>query len=241
MRKKIATLTNKTHRIRWRSNEPSRMETFSDAVMAFALTLIIVSIEVPKSFDELTETMKGTVSFAVCFALLFQIWNNQNIFFRHYGLKDAYTNTLNAFLLFVVLIYAYPLKFLSMLMFASEDGTYVKNGHRYAMIKDEQVQSLMLIYGAGFFVIYLLFYLMYRNAQKQANELELSKEELFETITVTNINLICMIICIVGMLLAFVLPKYAGPTGFIYCLIPLAYTFWYSYRGGKQRKLFATA
>jgi uncharacterized membrane protein len=88
IRKKAFAL--KKNAIRWRSNEPTRLETFSDAVFAFAVTLIIVSLEVPKSFDELFETMKGFVSFGVCFALLFLIWNNQNIFFRRYGMVDAY-------------------------------------------------------------------------------------------------------------------------------------------------------
>ncbi|WP_139112974.1 TMEM175 family protein [Mucilaginibacter sp. PPCGB 2223] len=40
--------TKHHERIKWRSHEPSRLETFSDAVFAFALTLIIVSVEVPK-------------------------------------------------------------------------------------------------------------------------------------------------------------------------------------------------
>jgi len=82
IRQKAAKLSRGSSNIVWRSHEPSRLETFSDAVFAFALTLIIVSVEVPKSFDDLLETMKGTVSFAVCFAALFQIWNSQNIFFQ---------------------------------------------------------------------------------------------------------------------------------------------------------------
>src|ERR1700733_16327564 len=112
MRAKAAKLTRSKKIIEWRSHEPSRLETFSDAVFAFAVTLIIVSLEVPKSFDELFETMKGFVSFGVCFALLFLIWNNQNIFFRRYGMVDAYITFLNGVLLFLVLIYTYPLKFL---------------------------------------------------------------------------------------------------------------------------------
>ncbi|HZX59792.1 MAG TPA: TMEM175 family protein, partial [Mucilaginibacter sp.] len=92
-RKKAASLKKNT--IRWRSHEPTRLETFSDAVFAFAVTLIIVSLEVPKSFDELFETMKGFVAFGCCFAILFLIWNSQNIFFRRFGIVDGYTTALN--------------------------------------------------------------------------------------------------------------------------------------------------
>src|ERR1700760_2590119 len=119
MRAKIAKATKRTKVIEWRSHEPSRLETFSDAVFAFAVTLIIVSLEVPKSFGDLLETLKGTASFAICFALLFLIWNNQNLFFRYYGLRAGLTTALKAALLFVVLVYVYTLKFLFNLAFLS--------------------------------------------------------------------------------------------------------------------------
>jgi uncharacterized membrane protein len=237
IRRKAALVNKRANNIVWRSHEPVRLETFSDAVFAFALTLIIVSIEVPKSFDDLLETMKGTVSFGVCFALLFQIWNNQNLFFRRYGLKDPFTTVLNAFLLFVVLIYTYPLKFLSMVIFSFSNETYTKNGHQYEMIRQSQVQPLMLIYGAGFLVIYFLFYLMYVNAQKFAVELNLTETELFETVTVKSINLICICICLCAISLALLFPSLAGLTGFVYCAIPFAYSFWFGHRGKKLRKL----
>ncbi len=238
MRKKAAKLYKKSNSIEWRSHEPSRIETFSDAVFAFALTLIIVSIEVPKSFDELMETMKGTISFGVCFALLFQIWNNQNIYFRRYALNDFYTVLINAILLFVVLIYTYPLKFLTMLLFSFSDGTYTKNGHEFPMMRAGQTQPLMLIYGAGFFVIYLLFYLMYRHAAKNAELIGLSNREVYDTKTITGINFICMCICVVVMLIGLIFSRLAGVSGFLYCSIPFAYTVWFSHRGKKSRGLF---
>ena len=74
-----------------RRHEVSRLEAFSDAAFAFALTLLVVSLDVPKSYDELMRTMRGFPSFACCFALLVWIWHEHNMFFRRYGLQDGWT------------------------------------------------------------------------------------------------------------------------------------------------------
>src|ERR1700704_843358 len=97
---------------RWRSHEISRIEGLSDAVFAFAVTLLVVSLEVPRTFTELAAAMRGFGAFAISFMLLFMVWFNQYKFFRRYGLQDNLTVCLNAILLFVVLFYVYPLKFL---------------------------------------------------------------------------------------------------------------------------------
>ena len=55
---------------RWRSHEISRIEGLSDAVFAFAVTLLIVSLEVPRTFAELRETISGFLPFAISFAML---------------------------------------------------------------------------------------------------------------------------------------------------------------------------
>ncbi|MES2279254.1 MAG: TMEM175 family protein [Bacteroidota bacterium] len=229
--------SKKSNHITWRSHEPSRLETFSDAAFAFALTLIIVSIEVPKNFDELFETMKGTVSFAVCFTIIFQIWNTQNLFFRKYGLKDSLTTMLNGMLLFVVLMYAYPLKFLSILLFGKT--TYMVNGVSHDMISAGQTGTLMIIYSIGYTVIYLIFYFMHINALRHAEEIELSPKEIYSTKTETYINLICAGIGTLAILLAIVLPaNIAGYSGFTFFLLPLAFFGWYSQRGKRSRQLF---
>src|SRR5688572_33363051 len=88
-----------------RRHDISRLEAFSDAVFAFALTLLVVSLEVPKSFDELMNLMRGFPAFACCFAVLVGIWVEHNLFFRRYGLDDGYTVLLNSILLFVVMFY----------------------------------------------------------------------------------------------------------------------------------------
>src|SRR3954451_8133937 len=97
---------------RWRATEISRLEGFSDAVFAFAVTLLVVSLEVPKSFTELIAVMKGFVAFGICFAMLVLVWKEHTIYFRRYGLQTPMIVFLNSALLFLVLLYVYPLKFL---------------------------------------------------------------------------------------------------------------------------------
>src|SRR3954468_17033604 len=88
---------------RWRGGEITRLEGFSDAVIAFAVTLLVVSLEVPKTFDELLGTMSGFLAFGISFALLVLIWHAQYTWFRRYALDDVMTVVLNMTLLFVVL------------------------------------------------------------------------------------------------------------------------------------------
>src|SRR5262249_35978713 len=96
---------------RWRGTEVTRLEGFSDAAFGFALTLLVVSLEVPRNVDDLTRAMRGFLAFAICFAMLVNVWEKHYRFFRRFGLQDGATLALNGALLFVVLFYVYPLKF----------------------------------------------------------------------------------------------------------------------------------
>src|SRR5207237_4210499 len=103
-------------KVRSRSHEVSRTEGLSDAVFGFAITLLVVSLEVPKTYGELMQTVRGFGAFAISFTLLFIVWYNQYKFFRRYNLQDNLTMLLNAVLLFVVIFYVYPLKFVFTLL-----------------------------------------------------------------------------------------------------------------------------
>src|SRR6266513_2403400 len=134
-------------KFRWRSHEVSRIEGLSDAVFAFAITLLVVSLEVPKTFAELMTAVRGFGSFAICFTLLFVVWFNQYKFFRRYGLQDHLTIVLNAVLLFVVLFYVYPLKFVFSFLINKFTGgggqVRLPNGAVEAMVQNaDQVATL---------------------------------------------------------------------------------------------------
>src|ERR1700730_2116746 len=102
---------------RWRAGEITRLEAFCDVIFSFAITLLVVSLEVPHSYAELMADLRGFFPFAVCFAQLVLIWRTHYKFSRRYGLQDDYTLLLNVVLLFLVLFYVYPLKFVFTTLF----------------------------------------------------------------------------------------------------------------------------
>ena len=164
------------HGFRWRGGDISRLEGLADAVFAFAVTLLVVSLEVPETFDELLHVLRGFFAFAVCFAILFWVWFDHYRFFRRYGLADGYTTTLTGVLLFIVLFYVYPMKFLFSILFDQLLGDAPAGA-----IEPGQVPLLMLVYGAGFIAVQLVFILLYLRAWRLADDLELTDYERLTT------------------------------------------------------------
>src|SRR3982751_2058795 len=144
-------LAGRDHGFRWRGKDISRIEGLSDAVFAFAITLLVVSLEVPKTFAQLEEMMRGFFAFAVCFALLLLIWHAQYIYFRRYALDDRPTFILNGILLFFVAFYIYPLKFL-FTTFVNRITGYqpMMGGLPIPGMTRVEWSELMMIYSAGF-------------------------------------------------------------------------------------------
>ncbi|HEY2290769.1 MAG TPA: TMEM175 family protein [Thermoanaerobaculia bacterium] len=183
--KLIGHHTYKPHEFRWRSREISRLEGLSDAVFGFAITLLIVALEVPKTSGELFETMRGFAGFALTFFILYTLWYRQFVFFRRYGLEDPPTVALTGALLFVVLFFVFPLKFfvgtmVNRLLGAPKtvrlpDGTVEK------VIRPEHIPLMMSIYGAGFVAVSVIFFLLYAHAYRKREELDLNELEIFDT------------------------------------------------------------
>lgn len=220
---------------RFRGHEVKRIEAFSDAVFAFAVTLLIVSLEVPKSFEELMNTMRGFFAFGVSFVLLMTIWYEQNIFFRRYGLDDLITIVLNCALIFLVLFYVYPLKFLFTIFIGSQVGD-----HSALVMKITDAPKLFIIYGTGYISIYFLFSFMYMHALKKRTALQLTALEIFDTKTKLYKNFVLIAIGFLSIFVSVSVPvNNVGTAGLVYFLIGPAFSIFFSYRGKRKRKLSA--
>lgn len=227
---------------RWRGGEITRLEAFTDAVFAFAVTLLVVSLEVPKSFSELALAMKGFVAFAICFAILVQVWYQHYVFSRRYGLQTFYAVVLNSILLFVVLFYVYPLKFLFSVVVAMFSGGRFSVHTVGEPIQPAQVPILMVIYSLGFAAVATVYWLLYRYAYSLRKELDLNEYECLRTRHEAYHQLAMILLGLVVSGTALLLPpNIAGLAGYLYGLIGVYYWVAESSFGKKEARALERA
>ncbi len=228
---------------RFRGTEQTRIETLSDAVFALAVTLLLISSKPPSTFQELKEFTAEILPFAMCITLIGLIWFQHFMFFFRYGFINAYIVFLNILLLFTVLFYVYPLKFLTKLL--SIQIVYLISGLNDSvlkqldgMIKWSDSGLLMIIYGLGAVCIFLVLAFMYRYAIKKSDELELNELERFDTRTGIYTNLLMASVPFLSALIALILinSQWAGLfSGMAYSLyFPVMFIF--GHKRGKRRK-----
>ena len=212
-----------------------RVENFSDAVFAFAVTLLVVSLEVPKSAHELLQTMHGFVAFGVCFALLITVWAEHNRFFRHYPLSDRLTVALNMLLLFVVLLYVYPMKFLFGALVDQIFWTVSPD----AFGKADEVGQLMVTYGLGVMAVNGVFLLMHLRARSKRTQLQLSAESQIELKGALIRNLFTSGIALVSVVIAAMTRDTGTYSGMVYFLLAPFHYASGAYVGKQVRHLQA--
>jgi len=220
-------------------HEISRLEALSDAVFAFAATLLVVSLEVPHTYPELVANLRGFVAFGLTFAMLIIIWSAHNGFFRRYGLQDGRTVVLNSVLLFVVLFYVYPLKFLFTVFVNDFLHLAPPEARGIVRIGGSDLPSLMIIYGLGFVAVFACLALLYAHAWSRRNVLDLNALEQIEARTWMRHYLIFVGVGLLSIALAWAgVGIRIGLPGFIYALLG-PFCWWNGEVGGKRKREMA--
>ena len=152
---------------RHRGEEPGRLENFSDAIFALAITLLLISTSPPTSFLQIKRFVIDLLPFVLCVTFIVLIWYEHFIFYYRYGLRNGKMVALNAIFLSIVLFYVYPLKFLTKLIefpisFLLNDEALFKELR--GMISGKDMPDLMIIYGVGAASVFYTLVFMYRYA-----------------------------------------------------------------------------
>lgn len=207
---------------RQRGTDMTRIETFTDAAFAFALTLLVISFDnLPSNRSEFLEALKQIPVFACCFAQIGIFWYGHHVWSRRYGLDDFPTVMLSFFLVFVTLIFVFPLRvvfsgFLYWLTMGFVPFQLGGDGSDALLA----LRDAFLTFGLSFLFMSSGIALLYRHAWKRRELLGLDEVEK----RVTRVDGVAWAVVaafgLMGALLALVLPaKYVGYSGFTYALI----------------------
>jgi len=196
---------NLEYKLYFMQHSKERLEAFSDAVFAFAATLIVVSFEVPKEFEVLEDMIYGFASFGISFLALVLIWKVHYDYFRKITVINNITIFLNMTLLFVLLFYVYPMKFLVNLTMTQD------------RINTNDLASLFSIYSTGFALVFLFVTLLYKYSYKIEQKPALQYY--------SNHYLIFVIVALLSVIMAQLKIGISyGLPGFVYPLLgPLCY------------------
>lgn len=221
---------------RLRGLQATRIETFTDAAFAFALTLLVISLQPPTSFADLRAALVGIPPFLLSASMLMMFWWAHHEWSRRYGLDDGRSILLSCLLVFTVLVYVYPLRFMFALMFAwfgHLGGLPLDSGVQIDGVAD--VNRLFVIYGIGYVLMSVAVLLLNWHAWSQRSVLQLDAVERHETrSTIGAWSLLALVGVLSTAIGLWAGPRWPGAPGWIYMLLgPLM--AWYA-RAMKRRR-----
>ncbi|MDX1569964.1 MAG: TMEM175 family protein [Xanthomonadales bacterium] len=169
-----------SHGFRLRGTDMTRIETFTDAAFAFALTMLVISFdELPQSFDDFEMALRQIPVFGACFAQITLFWYAHHTWSRRYGLDDLATSLWSLLLVFVTLIYVYPLRVIFSAFFHWTTDGWIQ--FMFQQVTVAELRTIFVIYGVGFAAMSLILVGHYRHAERRAETLQLSAYERFQT------------------------------------------------------------
>lgn len=228
-----------------RGAQVTRLEAFVDAAFAFAVTLLVISIDaIPDSLDSLIQALKGIPAFAASFAMIALFWAAHARWSKRYGLDDAASTVLSLALVFLVLVYVYPLKLLFGTFFGWITGGWLP--YQMVVAGYGDIAAMFVVYGAAFATLSLCLYGLYLHAWHRREPIGLEPAEREATYASLAIYLLFAAVGLVSVLVALLMPADPAPAlsglpGLVYIFMWLASpTEWLARRWYRRRSTRAS-
>jgi hypothetical protein len=193
-----------------------RLDAFVDAAFAFAVTLLVIAgAEGPPSLAGLGEAMGRIPASLGAFALIAMFWLAYRDFGRIAPRRDAVSSLNGLAIVFVVLVYVFPLR-----MLVESGFVWISGGRLPGEIIIRTLDDLRLlfrVYGLGFVILAGLFVTLYAHAARSPDRLGVDAADAVMARSVAQIWII-----VAGGGLLSVLLTYA-PIGFAPWLPGMAY------------------
>ncbi|HYD14347.1 MAG TPA: TMEM175 family protein [Allosphingosinicella sp.] len=206
----------------------SRLDNFTDAAFAFAVTLLVIGgTEAPTSVDMLNAALAEVPTFAIGFAIVAMFWFAHVRWRRYRGEGDGLSAFLTVLLVFLVMIYIQPLRAMarSLSTFLGGSGTPFSG----------DVGDLFLIYGAGFVAMALTTAGLFAEARRNP---DLAPAEAHAVVGELRIWLILVATGLVSILLSL-FERTEDFAPLVYATLPLSiglFVWRYDWDGRKAAK-----
>lgn len=195
---------------RHRGRETTRLEAFVDAAFAFSVTLLVISVDsIPDSMAALALALKGIPAFAASFAMIAMFWNAHATWSRRYGVDDGVSKLLSLALVFLVLVYVYPLRIQFGVLFGWISGGWLPFPVRVGSVAD--LGFMYLVYGLAFSTMSLCVAGLYAHARRRGGELGLDAQESASTSAEVAVWLYFVAIGVLSIALSLLLPSRPTP------------------------------
>lgn len=190
------------------------------------MTLLVVSGDhIPASIEELVRAMKSIPAYAASFLLIMRFWTSHADWSRRYGLDDAVSRYLSLLLVFLVLIFVYPMKMVFSTLFnAVSQGYFPAN---FTLTSLTELPVMFATFAVAFGAMALVMAALHGHAWRQRIALGLSLDELANTRLAMLDWALVAAVAVVSIVLAWAVPARAesgwwlGAPGFVFFLINL--------------------
>jgi len=203
---------------RLRGLEVTRLDTFIDAAFAFVLTILVISFdEIPSNYDELMAAVKRIPAFGFSFFFLMTYWQFHRRWSRCFGLENPKTILLSLSLIFVMLVYVYPIRIMLEAFFYEVSGGYLPS--IFQIENNDELRGVMVFFAAGFFSMSIILNRLWRAAVIESDALALNEIELLRTQRAVRGWIVVASFAPISVLLALFLPDTWVPlAGYVYII-----------------------
>ncbi|MDZ7724770.1 MAG: TMEM175 family protein [candidate division KSB1 bacterium] len=210
------------HGFRLRGMEMTRLETFMDAAFAFATTMLVIAGgEIPGNYPELISALKEIPAFLLSFLIIMLFWTGHRNWSRRYGLEDSKTVLISIGLIFVLLVYVYPLRLMFSALFNWISGGWLPS--RFLLQTQQELVGLFIIYGLGLFAMTGMMGFLYARAKAVRSALNLTEPEIIMTNSEITGWTIAAATGLASTLFAWLAPSGINVlAGFFYFILPIA-------------------